>query len=65
MSQVQAGRLAEFFFKPPTLIAGTSVAPQPTETHSTTLERSKPLLLTQSLSKSLEALLQSKTKALD
>ena len=57
MSEVRAGRSAEFFFKPPTLIAGSSVALQSKETHSTSLERSKPPLLTQSLSKSLAALL--------
>ena len=51
------GRAAEFFFKTLTLIAGSSVALQPTETHSTSLERSKPPLLTQALSKSLESLL--------
>ena len=44
------------FFKPPILIAGSSVALQPIETHSTSLERSKPLLLTQSLFKTLAAL---------
>ena len=46
-----------FFFKPPTLIVGSSAALQPTETHSTSLERSKPFLLTQALFKSLAALL--------
>ena len=57
VSQVRAGQSAEFFFKSPTLIVGSSVALQPKDTHSTSLERSKPPLLTQSLSKSLEALL--------
>ena len=47
---------AKLFFKPTTLIAGSSAALWPTETHSTSFERSKPLLLTQYLSKSLEAL---------
>ena len=56
-AQVRAGQAEELFFIPPTLIAGSSVALQPIETHSTSLERSKPLLLTQSLFKSLEALL--------
>ena len=51
------GRLAEFFFKPPPSMADSSAALRPTETHSTSLERSKPPLLTQSLFKSLEALL--------
>ena len=47
-----------FFFKPPTLLAGSSAALQLTETHSTSLERSKPPLLTQSLFKSLVGLLR-------
>ena len=38
-------------------MAGSSAALWPTETHSTSLERSKPPLLTQALFKSLEALL--------
>ena len=42
---------------PPTLTARSSTALWPTETHSTSLERSKHLLLAQSLSKSLPALL--------
>ena len=52
-----AGPFGRIFFKPPTLMAGSSAAICPTETHSTSLERSKPPLLTQALSKSLEALL--------
>ena len=51
------GRSAEFYFWPPTLMAGCSAALWPTETHSTSFKRSKPPLLTQALSKSLEALL--------
>ena len=53
----RAGPLGRIFFWPPTLMAGSSAALWPTEIHSTSLERSKPLLLTQALSKSLEALL--------
>ena len=53
----RAGLIGRIFFKPPTLKAGSSVALQPTETHSTSLEISKPPLLTQSLFKSLAALL--------
>ena len=45
------------FFKPPTLMAGSSAVLWPKKTHSTSLERSKPPLLTQTLSKSLAALL--------
>ena len=55
--RVRTGPLGRIFFWPPTLMAGSSAALWPTETHSTSLERSKPLLLTQALSKSLEALL--------
>ena len=53
----RAGPFGRIFFWPPTLMAGSSAALWPTETHSTSLERSKPPLLTQALSKSLEALL--------
>ena len=45
------------FFQPLTLMACSSVALWPTETHSTSLERFKPLLLTQFLFKSLSELL--------
>ena len=45
------------FFWPPTLTARKTAALWLTETHSTSLERFKPSLLTQALSKSLEALL--------
>ena len=54
---VQTGPLGRIFFKPPTLMAGSSAVLWPTKTHSTSLERSKPPLLTQTLSKSLAALL--------
>ena len=43
------------FFRSPTLTACSFAALWPTETHSTSFERSKPRLLTQSLSKRLEA----------
>ena len=33
--------VAGFFFKPPTFIAGNFAAVRPTETHSTSLEKSK------------------------
>ena len=49
--------LGRNFFWPPTLTAGRSAALWYTETHSTSLERSKPPLLIQSLSKILAALL--------
>ena len=55
----RAGQIGRIFFWPPTLTAHSSAALWPTETHSTSLERSKPLLLTQFLSKSLTALLTS------
>ena len=55
--RVRTGPLGRIFFWPPTLMAGSSAALWPTETHSTSLERSKPPLLTQALFKSLEALL--------
>ena len=41
-----AGLLGRIFFQPPTLTAGRSAALWPTEIHSTSLERSKPPLLT-------------------
>ena len=47
----------QIFFKPPTLMAGSSAVLCPTKTQSTSLERSKPPLLTQTLFKSLAALL--------
>ena len=53
----RAGPFGRIFFKPPTLMAGSSAVLWPTKTHSTSLERSKPPLLTQTLSKSVEALL--------
>ena len=52
-----AGPIGRIFFQPPTLMAGSSATLQLTETHSTSLERSKPHLLTQTLFKSLAALL--------
>ena len=52
-----AGPFGRIFFKPPTLMAGSSAVLWPTKTHSTSLERSKPPLLTQTLFKSLAALL--------
>ena len=55
--RVRTGLIGRIFFRPPTLIAGSSDALWPTETHSTSLERSKPPLLTQFLSESLAALL--------
>ena len=42
----ELGRAAKFFLKPPTSIAGSFAALWPKETHSTSLERSIPLLLT-------------------
>ena len=53
----RAGLIGRIFFWPPTLTACKTAALWPTETHSTSLERSKPPLLTQILSKSLVALL--------
>ena len=55
--RVRTGPIGRKFFWPPTLTACSSAALWPTETHSTSLERSKPLLLTHLLSKSLVALL--------
>ena len=51
------GPIGGYFFLPPTLTACKTAALWPTETHSTSLERSKPLLLTKSVSKTLAALL--------
>ena len=56
--RVRTGPLGRIFFWPPTLMAGSSAALWPTETHSTSFKRSKPPLLTQVLSKRLEALLR-------
>ena len=44
-----ARKIGRILFQPLTLMAGSSVALWPTETTSTSLERSKPLLLTKSL----------------
>ena len=55
--RVRTGPLGRIFCWRPTLTAGRSAALWLTETHSTSLERSKPPLLTQSLSKSLAVLL--------
>ena len=55
--QVQTRKVGIILFCPPTLIAGSSGALWPTETQSTSLERSKPPLLTHSLFKTLAALL--------
>ena len=55
--RVRTGPLGRIFCLPPTLTACSSGALWPTETQSTSLESSKPRLLTQSLSKSLAALL--------
>ena len=55
--RVRTGPLGRIFFWPSTLMAGSSAALWPTETHSTSFKRSKPPLLTQALSKSLVALL--------
>ena len=49
--------IGRIFFWPPTLTASSSATLWPTETHSTSLERSKPPLLTQFMFKSLAALL--------
>ena len=53
----RVGPFGRIFFKPPTLMAGSSAVLWPKKTHSTSLERSKPPLLTQTLFKSLAALL--------
>ena len=53
----RAGPIGRNFCWPPNLTASSSGALWPTETHSTSLERSKPPLLTQTMSKSLAALL--------
>ena len=55
--RVRTGPLGRIFFKPPTLMAGSSAVLWSTKTHSTSLERSKPPLLTQTLFKSLAVLL--------
>ena len=52
----RAGLIGRTFCWPPTLTARRSAALWPTETHSTSLERSKPPLLTQSRFKSLATL---------
>ena len=57
VKRVRTGQIGRIFFGPPTLTARKSAALWPTETHSTSLKRSKPRLLTQTLSKSLAALL--------
>ena len=49
--------IGRIFCWPPTFTASRSAVLWPKETHTTSLERSKPLLLTQSLFKSLVALL--------
>ena len=54
---LEPGQVVEFFFKPPTLLADSSAVLWLTETHSTSLQRSKPPQLIQSLSKILAALL--------
>ena len=56
-SGFEPGQSAELFFWPPTLTARRSAALQPTKTCSTSLERSKPFLLTQSLFKTLAVIL--------
>ena len=55
--QVRIGPIGRIFFLPPTLTAGNSSALWPTETYTPSLVRSKPFLLTQSLFKSLAALI--------
>ena len=55
--RVRTWLIGIIFFWPPILTACRSTALWPTETHSTSLERSKPPLLTQTLSKSLAVLL--------
>ena len=55
--RVRTGAIGRIFFLPPTLTACKTAALWPTETHSTSLERSKSPLLTQSMFKSLAALL--------
>jgi len=52
---VRGGPRGRIFFRSPTLTACTSAALRPTETHSTSLERSKPHPPTQSPSKRPEA----------
>ena len=52
VKQVRTGPSCRIFFWPSTLTARSSAVVWPTETHSTSLERSKPLLFTQYLSKS-------------
>ena len=49
----RGGLRGRIFFRSPTLTACSFAALWPRETHSTSFERSKPYLLTQSLSKSL------------
>ena len=49
--------VAEFFFNHPNMTAGSLAALWPKEIHSTSLERSKPYLTTQTLYKSLAAIL--------
>ena len=56
VKRTQTGPIGRNSFWPPTLSARRSTALWPTETHSTSLERSKPPLLIQILSKSLTAL---------
>ena len=53
----RAGQIGRNLFWPPTLTARTSAALWPTETHSTSLKRSKPPVLTQFLFKHLAVLL--------
>ena len=53
---VRGGPRGRIFFRSPTLTGSSSAALWPTETYSTSLKRSKPLLLTYSLSKSLASL---------
>ena len=55
--RVRTGPFGRIFLKPPTLMAGSSAVLWPTKTHSASLERSKPPLLTHTLFKSLAALL--------
>ena len=53
----RARPFGRIFFKLPTLMAGSFAVLWPTKTHSTSLKRSKPPLLTQTLFMSLAALL--------
>ena len=55
--RVRTGAIGRILCWPPTLTACKTAALWPTETHSASLERSKPLLLTKSLSKSLTVIL--------